>query len=95
LKKSVLLFLLCFSQLIYSQITFDADFDSGSLKDVTTSDSTTFYVTTNTDIGGRWFYFRIAGVKDKFIKVVVTTDFSKAMYSYNDKEYFRFSEKIY
>jgi murein tripeptide amidase MpaA len=91
----VFLFLLSFSQLIFPQITFNADFDSGNIKSVTTSDSTTFYVTTNSDIGGRWFYFRIAGVKDKFIKVVVTTspaDFSKAMYSYDDKNYMRFSD---
>ena len=92
MKKFIFFFLLCFSQLIFSQITFNADFDSGSFKDVTTSDSTTFYVTTNTDIGGRWFYFRIAGVKDKFIKVVVTTDFNKAMYSYDNKNYIRFSD---
>ncbi len=95
MKKFVFLFLLSFSQLIFPQITFNADFDSGNIKSVTTSDSTTFYVTTNSDIGGRWFYFRIAGVKDKFIKVVVTTspaDFSKAMYSYDDKNYMRFSD---
>lgn len=92
MKKLLLLFFLCFSQLIFAQITFDADFDSGNLKDVTTSDSTTFFVTTNSDIGGRWFYFRIFGVKDKFIKVVVTTsDFTRAMYSYDDKNYVRFS----
>ncbi len=87
----MLLFLFSFSQLLFSQITFDADFDSGSFKDVNTSDSTTFYVTTNSDIGGRWFYFRITGVKEKFIRVVVTTDFNKAMYSYDDKNYVRFS----
>lgn len=95
MKKFVFLFLLSFSQLIFPQITFNADFDSGNIKSVITSDSTTFYVTTNSDIGGRWFYFRIAGVKDKFIKVVVTTspaDFSKAMYSYDDKNYMRFSD---
>jgi len=92
LKKIILLFLLGYSQLLYSQITFDSDFESGNLNSVTTSDSVTYYVTTNEDIGGRWFYFRISGVKDKEIKVVVSnTDFTRAMYSYDDKNYIRFS----
>ena len=90
----LIVILLVISQLTFAQIFFEADFDSGNLKDVTTTDSTTFFVTTNSDIGGRWFYFRITGVKDKFIKVVVTTspaDFTRAMYSYDDKNYVRFS----
>ena len=73
---------------------FDADFESGNLKSVTTSDSSTYYVSTYEDIGGRWFYFRMSGVENKNIKVVVVTnpaDFSRAMYSYDDVNYFRFS----
>ena len=95
MKNLIITFLLVFSQITFSQITFDADFESGNLKSVTTTDSTTFEVYTNEDIQGRWFYFRISGVKDKFIRVVVKTapaDFTKAMYSYNDKDYVRFSE---
>ncbi len=95
MKKIIfILFFLSF-QTFLAQIKFDADFESGNLKSVTTSDSVEFNVETNEDIQGRWFYFRISGVKDKFIKVNITTaphDFTRAMYSYNNKDYLRFSE---
>jgi hypothetical protein len=83
------------SQITYAQITFDADFESGNLKSVTTSDSITYYVETNSDIGGRWFYFRINGVKNKNIRVELITspaDFTRAMYSFDDRSYTRFTE---
>lgn len=82
-----------FSTLAYSQIKFDADFESGNLKSVTTTDSINYSVSTVSDIGGRWFYFRISGVKDKFISVTFpTTDVNRPMYSYNNRDFERFTE---
>jgi len=95
LKTQIFLLLLFATHFTYAQISFDADFESGNLKSVATSDSINYYVETHSDIGGRWFYFRINGVKDKNIRVEVTTspaDFTRAMYSYDDKDYIRFSE---
>lgn len=93
--KKLLLILVFISTNIFSQITFDADFESGNLKSVSTTDSVTYYIETHSDIGGRWFYFRINGIKNKFIRVEIVTspaDFSRAMYSYDDVNYERFSE---
>ncbi len=79
--------------MIYPQVKFDANFESGNLKTVTTTDSVHYTVTTNEDIGGRWFYFRISGVNNKFINVNVSnSDVSRAMYSYDNKNYSRFTE---
>jgi len=76
----------------YPQITFDANFESGNLKSVTILDSINYLVTTNEDIGGRWFYFRISGVQNKFIKVTVSnSDVKRAVYSYDNKNFTRFS----
>ena len=80
---------------LFGQIKFDANFDSGNFKSVSAIDSTTFLVYTNEDIGGRWFYFRMSGVKNKSVEVTVMTppaDFSRAVYSFDDKEYLRFTE---
>ncbi len=91
--KTFILSLLFTSQIIFSQIKFDANFESGNLNTVATTDSVNYEVTTVTDIGGRWFYFRITGVKDKFIKVTISTsDVNRPMYSYDNKEYKRFTE---
>lgn len=94
MKNRILGVFFLFFTTAFAQITFDADFESGNLKSVSAVDSSTFNVETNEDIQGRWFYFRISGVKDKFITVNVTTvphDFTQAMYSYDNEEYFRFS----
>lgn len=75
-----------------AQISFDANFESGNLKTVTTTDSINYTITTNTDIGGRWFYFRIKNVKNKYLSVnVSSSDVKRAVYSYNDKDWERFS----
>jgi len=88
--------LLLLPQIIYSQIKFDADFESGNLNTVSTSDSINFTVTTVEDIYDRWFYFRITGVKEKFIRVNISYKYSNSvdrpMYSYDDREYIRFTE---
>ncbi len=77
----------------YSQVTFNADFESGNLKSVSTSDSIHYQVTTKEDIGGRWFYFRMEGVKNRFVNVkVLNSDVTKAMYSYDNVEFIRFSD---
>lgn len=89
--KTVLI-VFCFQLLLTAQIKFDADFESGNLNNVTTTDSVNYSVTTKTDIGGRWFYFRMTGIKDKYVRVTVTnSDVKRAMYSYDDKLYQRFS----
>ncbi len=78
----------------FSQISFDDNFESGNLKGVTQIDSTHYEVTTRQDIGGRWFYFRMIGVKGKKIGVTVTTsDVDRPMYSYDNKTFVRFSEE--
>jgi hypothetical protein len=76
----------------FSQVRFDANFESGNINTVSTTDSINYNVTTKTDIGGRWFYFRISGVKNKFIKVTVTnSDVKRPFYSYDNINFTRFS----
>jgi len=78
---------------LFSQIKFDAEFESGNIKSAKTTDSVNFIVETNEDIGGRWFYFRITGVKDKYIKVTISnSDANRPVYSYNNKDFERFTE---
>ncbi len=90
--RSILFLLFCSSLLINAQVRFDANFESGNLNTVSTTDSITYTVTTKQDIGGRWFYFRISGVKNRFIKVKVTnSDVKRAMYSYDNKNFKRFT----
>ncbi|NUN08357.1 MAG: T9SS type A sorting domain-containing protein [Ignavibacteriaceae bacterium] len=75
-----------------AQVRFDANFPSGNINTVTTTDSITYNVTTKTDIGGRWFYFRITGVKNRLIRVKVTSsDVKRAVYSYDDVLWIRFT----
>jgi len=91
LKIFVLLLLI--NALSLAQISFDANFESGNINTVTTTDSINYTVTTISDIGGRWFYFRIKGAKDKFIRVTITsTDVNRPMYSYNNRDFTRFTE---
>ncbi len=92
MKFHIILFLFLTS-VSFSQIKFDADFESGNLASVSTSDSTYFEITTIEDIGGRWFYYRISGVKDRLIKVKVTnSDVNRPMYSYDNNNFERFTE---
>ncbi|MBV6513703.1 MAG: hypothetical protein FMNOHCHN_03238 [Ignavibacteriaceae bacterium] len=80
------------SSSIFAQIRFDANFESGNINTVSTTDSVNWTVTTKQDIGGRWFYFRITGMKDKFIKVRVSnSDVKRAMYSYDNQTWQRFT----
>ncbi|MCF6271104.1 MAG: M14-type cytosolic carboxypeptidase [Melioribacteraceae bacterium] len=91
--KSLILFLLIATSYSFSQIKFDADFESGNLASVSTTDSIYYQISTHEDIGGRWFYYRISGVKDKFIKVKVTnSDVNRPMYSYDNRDFIRFTE---
>lgn len=77
---------------VFSQVTFFGDFESGNINTVTTSDSVNYIVTTKDDIGGRWFYFGISGVENKFIKVTVSnSDVNRPMYSYDNESFQRFS----
>ena len=89
----IFLLLLLINALSLAQISFDANFESGNINTVTTTDSINYTVTTISDIGGRWFYFRIKGAKDKFIRVTITsTDVNRPMYSYNNRDFTRFTE---
>lgn len=84
--------ILLFSSISFSQVAFDANFESGNINTVSTTDSINYTVTTKTDIGGRWFYFRITGVKNRFIRVTITTsDVNRPMYSYNNRNFTRFT----
>lgn len=88
----IFIILLMFSSNSFSQTSFDANFESGNINTVSTTDSINYTVTTKSDIGGRWFYFRIKGVKNKFIRVTITsTDVNRPMYSYNNRDFTRFS----
>ncbi len=96
MKKFLLLCILPIS--IIAQIKFDANFESGNMNSVSTLDSVNYTVSTKSDIGGRWFYFRITGVKNKFIRVNVVDDMyndindvKRAMYSYDNKNFMRFT----
>ncbi|MBZ0201140.1 MAG: T9SS type A sorting domain-containing protein [Ignavibacteriaceae bacterium] len=90
--KNIILILLTITTVSFSQVRFDANFDSGNINTVNTTDSINYTVTTHEDIGGRWFYFRIAGVKNKYISVRVSnSDVTRAMYSYDNDTFTRFS----
>lgn len=91
MKKSLIaIFIL--SLTTFAQVRFDANFESGNINTVTTTDSISFTVTTKQDIGGRWFYFRMTGVKNRFVKVTVSTsDVKRAVYSYDNINFTRFS----
>ncbi len=94
-NKVIALGVLFFSfSTLFAQVHFDADFESGNINTVTQVDSNEYEVTTRRDIGGRWFYFRITGVKDKEIGVTVTSsDVDRPMYSYDDKSWKRFTKE--
>jgi hypothetical protein len=86
-------FFIILQTITYSQVSFDANFESGNINTVATTDSISYTVTTKSDIGGRWFYFRIKGVQNKFIRVTITsTDVNRPMYSYNNRDFVRFTE---
>ena len=90
--KNLLLFLTFISTLNFAQVKFFSAFESGNLLSVSTTDSINYTAKTREDIGGRWFYFRISGVKDKFIKVTITnSDVTRAVYSYDNRNFTRFS----
>ncbi|MFZ1292132.1 MAG: M14-type cytosolic carboxypeptidase [Melioribacteraceae bacterium] len=99
MKKQLFMFILLFSNYIFSQITYDADFESGNLFSIETSDNVNFYITTKQDEGvdggsSRWFYFRMKNVKDKQISLRFTnTDVTKAMYSYDNINFVRFTDQ--
>ncbi len=89
-----LIFLLTTLITLKAQITFDANFESGNLQSIEQIDSVSFNVTTRKDIGGRWFYFKMSGVKDKEVRIRITnSDVKRAMYSYDNKTFNRFSEE--
>ncbi len=90
----IFIIIILLSVTLKSQIKFDADFESGNIGSVSTIDSVNYTVRSIGDIVGRWFYFRISGMENKFIKVnIPNSDFSRAVYSYNDKDYIRFSSE--
>lgn len=77
---------------VFSQVKFSSAFESGNINTVSTADSILYTVTSKEDIGGRWFYFRMTGVKNKYIKVKVTnSDVNRAVYSYDNTEFLTFS----
>jgi hypothetical protein len=89
----IMFFIILFiSSNLNAQVIFEADFESGNMNTVTTTDSILYTVTTKTDIGGRWFYFRMRNVKERYVRVrVSSSDVVRAVYSYDDKNYERFS----
>ena len=93
------------------EVVFDADFESGSIGDVTLvesgvgGDSTEFMhynVVTKHDPpnphdatafrSSRWFYFRMCGVEGRRVALTINcNDSRRAMYSYDNVNYHRFS----
>ncbi len=93
--KVIFTFLLAFlySLQLKSQVIFEANFDSGNLESVTTVDSVNFIVRTRADIVGRWFYFKMKNVKNRFVSVTVqNSDVTRPMYSYDNVDWHRFTE---
>lgn len=77
----------------YTQVIFEANFDSGNLQSVTTTDSVNFTVRVNADIVGRWFYFKMKNVKNRYVAVTIqNSDATRPMYSYDNKNWYRFTE---
>lgn len=75
-----------------SQVVFESNFDSGNLQSVTTTDSINFTVRVNSDIVGRWFYFKMKNVKNRYVSVAIqNSDATRPMYSYNNKNWVRFT----
>lgn len=78
---------------IFPQVIFESNFDSGNLQSVTTTDSINFTVRVNSDIVGRWFYFKMKNVKNRFVSVTIqNSDATRPMYSYDNKNWYRFTE---
>lgn len=82
-----------FPILIYSQVIFEANFDSGNLQSVSTTDSINYVVRVRSDIVGRWFYFKMKNVRNRFVSVTIqNSDVTRPMYSYDNKNWIRFTE---
>lgn len=78
----------------YTQVIFEANFDSGNLQSVTTTDSINFTVRVNSDIVGRWFYFKMKNVKNRYVSVTIqNSDATRPMYSYDNRSWYRFTEQ--
>lgn len=87
-----LLLLAVLSSLCFSQVEFSSDFESGNIESVTATDSVTYTVKTRTDIGGRWFYFKMKGIKNKFVRLKISnSDVLRAMYSFDNLNFQRYT----
>ncbi len=93
MKKSLpLVYILLFASRIFSQVIFESNFDSGNLQSVSTSDSINFSIRVNSDIVGRWFYFKMKNVKNRYVAVTIqNSDVTRPMYSYDNKNWIRFT----
>lgn len=94
--KKLYTFLIYFLLILtgYSQVIFEANFDSGNLQSVSTTDSVNFTVRVNSDIVGRWFYFKMKNVKNRYVAVTIqNSDATRPMYSYDNKNWYRFTEQ--
>jgi len=91
--KHILLLIFAISAIAFPQVKFSGNFESGNLNTVSTTDSVNYTVTSKEDITGRWFYFKMMGVKNKFISVRVSnTDCNRPVYSYDNRNFISFSE---
>jgi hypothetical protein len=89
-----LILFLVLSTLSYSQvIQFSGDFEGGNMISATKRGTNSYVVHTRSDMVGRWFYFKIEGVKDKLLTVKIDyTDVRQAVYSYDNENWFRFKK---
>jgi hypothetical protein len=91
-KLLPLVFILGFISRSFPQVIFEANFDSGNLQSVTTNDSINFSVRVNADIVGRWFYFKMKNVKNRYVAVtILNSDATRPIYSYDNKNWIRFT----
>ncbi len=89
----IIILLLLFSFPVSSQVIFESTFDSGNLQSVSTTDSVNFVVRIHSDIVGRWFYFKMKNVKNRYVSVTIqNSDVTRPMYSYDNQVWYRFTQ---
>lgn len=100
--------LLFVTHLAVAEVTFSADFESGSIGEVesvaSASDTLYYKVRTRLDPvspilstesrSSRWFYFRMCGMCGRVVSVEIPdTDVQRPMYSYDNQHFERYSEQ--
>jgi hypothetical protein len=92
-KLYIIIVYLTFSISGIAQVVFESNFDSGNIQSVSTTDSINFTVRVNSDIVGRWFYFKMKNVKNRYVSVTIqNSDATRPVYSYDNIHWTRFTQ---